>query len=133
MVTPQFMYEMRRGCKRPRQRPHILRTPIYLWKVTDPRLLFPMASGNDDGSTAVVAAIDSIINETQTYLQYPCDHGDSPSAPSFNLNYRFNASLSVSLDTEWSLFPGLVLENVSIATGLQKQRDKPGTTLTSRF
>ncbi|KAF2689392.1 hypothetical protein K458DRAFT_427565 [Lentithecium fluviatile CBS 122367] len=76
-----------------------------------------------DASVTIESVVDSILDQTRDYLQFPSADDISSGKPSLVLDYRLNASIFVSLDVDWSLFAGFTLNNVSLTTDIDKCRD----------
>ena len=88
---------------------------------------------DDAGITTLESAVDSLLDQIQTYLQYPYDASNNPTnTPSTTLDYRFNAEIEVSLDTSWSLFGGLTLTNLTLQTQVAKAKGRPGERLRNK-
>ena len=84
---------------------------------------------DDVDVSSVEAAVESLLDKTQAYLGFPYLPTGGQGTPSATLDYQFSASISVSLDTDWAIFSGLTLTNISLQTALSKEKDVPGQLL----
>ena len=93
-------------------------------------------SGASDFDTADVVSVETAVNglldKVQSNLGFPYSTDTTPPPPSTALNYRFNASIEVYLTTQWPLFAGLTLTNISLKATVDKYKNAPSmmTTLT---
>ena len=83
--------------------------------------------------TSIEVAVDALLDNTQKHLSYPFqDSTDGTKKPSATVTYRFDAGIQVSLETSWTLFPGLTLTNIILRTDAAKLRGTPGKASESR-
>lgn len=93
---------------------------------TDPPLVAPPVTIDDADILSVEQAVDGLLNKVQADLGFPYSTDTNPAPPSATLKYRFNAGIEVSLDTQWSLFAGLTLTNITLRAKVNKFKGTPG-------
>ncbi len=93
---------------------------------TNPPPTDPPVTIDDADILSVEQAVDGLLNKVQADLGFPYSTDTNPAPPSTTLTYRFNAGIEVSLDTEWSLFAGLTLTNITLRAEVDKFKGTPG-------
>lgn len=86
----------------------------------------PPVTIDDADILSIEQAVDGLLNKVQADLGFPYSTDTDPAPPSTTLTYRFNAGIEVSLDTQWSLFAGLTLTNITLKAKVDKFKGTPG-------
>ena len=74
---------------------------------------------------SVETAVNGLLNQVQSNLGFPYSTDTPPPPPSTALNYRLSASIEVYLTTQWPLFAGLTLTNISLKASVDKYKNAP--------
>ena len=93
---------------------------------SDPLPINPPVTIDDADILSIEQAVDGLLNKVQADLGFPYSTDTDPAPPSTTLTYRFNAGIEVSLDTQWSLFAGLTLTNITLKAKVDKFKGTPG-------
>ena len=81
----------------------------------------------DDGDIGTVeTAVDGILDKVQSNLGFPYSTDTAPPKPSVSLDYHFSASIEVFLNTQWTVFEGLTLTNITLSAAIDKRKNLPG-------
>lgn len=92
----------------------------------DPPPIDPPVTIDDADILSVEQAVDGLLNKVQADLGFPYSTDTDPAPPSATLTYRFNAGIEVFLDTQWSLFAGLTLTDITLRAKVDKFKGTPG-------
>ena len=71
-------------------------------------------------------AVDGLLDKAQENLGFPYSTDPKPPSPSKILTYRLNAAFEVALDTQWPLFEGLTLTNITLRVAVDKFKGSAG-------
>ena len=87
----------------------------------------PAASSVDDADiTTVETAVDGILNRVQSDLGFPFSETQTGQKPSEVLDYHFHAGIEVYLNTQWKLFEGFTLTEITLKAAAEKFKNSPG-------
>ncbi|KAK4695866.1 hypothetical protein P7C71_g1951, partial [Lecanoromycetidae sp. Uapishka_2] len=92
---------------------------------SDPPASDPPVTVDDADILSIEQAVDGLLDKVQANLGFPYSTDPNPTPPSTSLSYRLNAGIEVSLDTEWPLFAGLTLTNITLKASIDKFNDSP--------
>lgn len=93
----------------------------------------PPVTIDDADILSVEQALDGLLDKVQADLGFPYSTESNPPPPSTTLSYRLNASIEVSLDTEWPLFDGFTLTNITLKAQMDKFKNSPGELCPTTF
>ena len=91
------------------------------------RNVLPATSSVDDTDIKTVeTAVDGILNRVQSDLGFPFSVDQPSQKPSDVLDYHFHAGIEVYLNTQWKLFEGFTLTDITLKAAADKFKNSPG-------
>ena len=86
----------------------------------------PPVTVDDADILSIEQAVDGLLDKVQANLGFPYSTDSNPTPPSTSLSYRLNAGIEVSLDTDWPLFDGFTLTNITLKANMEKFKNSRG-------
>lgn len=85
------------------------------------------ATIDDTDISSVETAINSLLDQTQSYLGYAYQNpGDPTNKPHTVLSYRIRAEIEVDIASDWKLFDGFTLRAICLKTQMAKASGRDG-------